>query len=402
MLSRSDLKNIRLGFVSDRNISIASNQLWADAATGRLVNALKESFKELHLALSVYSERTQWAEELLKVPAANLRPLPKQTNFVNGVLNTFQVFKILKTLEPQIDAFIIQMPFPAFPALSCLKKPILYHLCSDITAVTRFSPRYGGWKRGLITGLTRFVSHQMNELFKKENARILTNGEALLKNLKAVKGRSVISSTLYKGEMLTEKELKDENFHPRTILYAGRLSPEKGIFILLETFLRLLRVYPDLKLHIVGSELTQKIGLKKQMLREIQKKPLRGKVIFEGYKPFGPELFTCYKNADIFVLPSFSEGTPRTLIEARAFGCPVVATNVGGIPSSISHEVDGLLIPPGDVTALEEAILRVFQDNSLRHHLIRNGLQRVQNHSFERFYENMIEEFCYLPEIYPS
>ena len=87
-----------------------------------------------------------------------------------------------------------------------------------------------------------------------------------------------------------------------------------------------------------------------------------------------PNLFELYRSHDVFVLPSLSEGTPRTLVEARAFGCPVVATRVGGIPSSVQHGVNGLLVPPNDSQGLASAVERVLSEEPLRLKLIAEGL----------------------------
>ncbi len=72
------------------------------------------------------------------------------------------------------------------------------------------------------------------------------------------------------------------------------------------------------------------------------------RVSFFGYVPLGPEFFRIYREADIFVLPSVSEGLPYLMLEAMANSLPVVVTAVGGIPAVITHERDGLIVKPGD------------------------------------------------------
>src|SRR6185295_17890657 len=100
--------------------------------------------------------------------------------------------------------------------------------------------------------------------------------------------------------------------------------------------------------------------------RRVARSPYAADIELRGMLPFGEELFELYRTSDVYVLPSLSEGTPRTAVEARAFGCPVVATNVGGIPTSISDGVDGLLVPPRDPAALAAAIDRLLSDEALR------------------------------------
>ena len=85
-------------------------------------------------------------------------------------------------------------------------------------------------------------------------------------------------------------------------------------------------------------------------------------VEFAGPKAFGRELFAYYRRADLFVLPSHMEGTPRVLIEAMAFGLPVVATDVGGIPDLIANGRNGRLVAARDPDSMSRAILELARD----------------------------------------
>jgi glycosyltransferase involved in cell wall biosynthesis len=71
------------------------------------------------------------------------------------------------------------------------------------------------------------------------------------------------------------------------------------------------------------------------------------------------------RGIDVFVMPSFTEGTPNSIIEAMAHGLPVIASNVGGIPDVLDAD-SGVLVPPGDARALAEALVRLARDAGLR------------------------------------
>ena len=68
------------------------------------------------------------------------------------------------------------------------------------------------------------------------------------------------------------------------------------------------------------------------------------------------DVIAMYRSADLFVMPSLSEGFGMAAIEAMAAGLPVIASEVGGLPSFITHGVNGLLVPPRDVEALQHAV----------------------------------------------
>jgi glycosyltransferase involved in cell wall biosynthesis len=84
-----------------------------------------------------------------------------------------------------------------------------------------------------------------------------------------------------------------------------------------------------------------------------------------------------YAIADVFVLPSLSEGSPNVLLEALAAGVPVVATEVGGVRELIEHETNGLLTPPADPKAMADAIERVLTDEVSAAARSREGRKRV-------------------------
>jgi glycosyltransferase involved in cell wall biosynthesis len=136
-----------------------------------------------------------------------------------------------------------------------------------------------------------------------------------------------------------------------SILFAGRLSPEKGI----EEFLAATEGLPRV---IVGG----------------------GPVaVPETVGPVPPdELGRYYRQAAVVVVPSRREGYGMVAREAMAYGRAVVATDVGGLRDAIDHEVDGLLVPPRDVRALRAAVERLLADDELRARLGRAAREKAE------------------------
>jgi glycosyltransferase involved in cell wall biosynthesis len=107
-----------------------------------------------------------------------------------------------------------------------------------------------------------------------------------------------------------------------------------------------------------------------------------------------------YELADVFVLPSHSEGSPNVLLEAMAAEVPVVATTVGGVPEIVENETSALLTAPNDPPAMAKAIGRLLTDVELGSRIKRNSKALVvKNHSPQSYvrsliqtYQNVIEE----------
>ena len=140
-----------------------------------------------------------------------------------------------------------------------------------------------------------------------------------------------------------------------TIMALGRLSAEKGFGILIEALVQL----SDVKLRLVGD------GPERAALTAlVDRLDLADRVTFVGELP--PEQVRAeLRAADIFCLPSFSEGLPVSIMEAMAAGVPVVATWIAGIPELASDGVTALTVPPARADALADALRRLVDDPAL-------------------------------------
>lgn len=106
------------------------------------------------------------------------------------------------------------------------------------------------------------------------------------------------------------------------------------------------------------------------------------------------ELVQILKNTDIYIQPSIREGMPRTILEAMAMQLPVIATNVSTIPGTVIDNVNGLIINPEDVKQLENAIIKLINDDELRNRIANQAYKDVKsNHEWNsafKLYRNEI------------
>lgn len=163
------------------------------------------------------------------------------------------------------------------------------------------------------------------------------------------------------------------------LLYVGRFDGKKGVDFLLRALQEIRSRGDNVELTLVG------FGEQEELCkRRITELALTDAVRFLGYVPFGPQLQQEYRRADIFVMPSLEEKQGKTPLEAMACGTPVIATNVGGIPTIVRDEHTGLLISPADSGAIVHAIDRLRRDPGLRRLLIANGLSLARTATVSR------------------
>ncbi|HEY9612923.1 glycosyltransferase family 4 protein [Allocoleopsis sp.] len=162
------------------------------------------------------------------------------------------------------------------------------------------------------------------------------------------------------------------NSHKKiNIVFLGRIGKRKGVFDLLEAYAK---VAPEQR---KKSELILAgIGQVEQANHLAERLYLKEHVAFAGWVD-SAKRSELLSQADVFLLPSYNEGLPMALLEAMSWGLPVITTPVGGIPEVITHNETGLLVNPGDVQQLAEALQSLIENESLRLELGSAARQRV-------------------------
>jgi glycosyltransferase involved in cell wall biosynthesis len=156
-----------------------------------------------------------------------------------------------------------------------------------------------------------------------------------------------------------------------TILFLGRICEAKGIHDLIKVLPNVIACVPELKV-ILGGD-----GDITPFLEQAEKLGVLQHVDFIGWVEKKDKL-DLLASCSVFVLPSYYEGFPVGITEAMAFGIPVVATDVGGIPDAISDEQEGLLIKPGDLLNLGNSLIKLLLDKQFADELARNAQQKYK------------------------
>ena len=161
------------------------------------------------------------------------------------------------------------------------------------------------------------------------------------------------------------------NEKKNNILFAGTLMQLKGYQDLIDAFASLTE-YNDWNLVFAGNgeiekgeQLAKKLGIEKR-------------VKFLGWLN-GDAKDKAFREASIFCLPSYAEGFPMAVLDAWAYGIPVVTTPVGGIPDIVQDEINGLLFPAGNVKILSQQLEKLIRDKSYRENIVSESDKLVSN-----------------------
>jgi glycosyltransferase involved in cell wall biosynthesis len=173
---------------------------------------------------------------------------------------------------------------------------------------------------------------------------------------------------IYNSVSLPAQQNQCEQGECKKILFLGQITKEKGVFDLIRA------------IAIMGEDAELVLGgdgesdMAAELARELD---ISGRVRLPGWV-LGEDKEKLLSTASIFILPSYKEGLPVSVLEAMAWGIPVVATPVGGIPEVVRHGKEGLIIQPGDINEMSSVLRTLLDDAELRQRLGTNGRERVR------------------------
>lgn len=194
----------------------------------------------------------------------------------------------------------------------------------------------------------------------------------------------IASETIVIKNAVPVDKIRDKKESIYDILFVGRLERVKGLDVFFEA-IKLLEIKHGrkLKVGVVGD------GSIREELKTLTKNlGISDIVEFLGIRK---DINDLMQKSKIFVLPSRWEGLPMVIIEAMAFGLPVVATKVGGISEVIENGRDGILVESENPEELTDAVIKLLDDDKLRDFLSLNAYMKIKDeYSIEKYTENLL------------
>jgi glycosyltransferase involved in cell wall biosynthesis len=384
--------NGTLGYVTPVRAFSSAGEIYMQAASGRVAEALAQHYDKVYLcARVVHGAPPAPFDFPLDAPNLELVEQPYWSTTAGSLFHFLGIACAYVRTCRRSDAIFVRGLCPYIAVLYLcawlFRMPICHWIVGDPIGLLRTGLRKGRAVDffALLYGLQDRVFTRFGR--RLTNGALVCNGRDLARTFASPRTTEIVSSTV-----------KECEFFPRVdtcqgkvvrILFVGFVRPEKGIEYLLYALAQLKTDVPW-ELEIVGPREFPAYGKK---LDEIAAaRGIQERIHWAGYVPNGKPLFDVMRAADLFVLPTLSEGTPHVLVEARASGLPCISTLVGGVPSTVTDGYDALLVPPKDAAALARALERVIIDGDSRRFLIRNGLNAARKQTLERFTATVMRE----------
>jgi glycosyltransferase involved in cell wall biosynthesis len=295
----------------------------------------------------------------------------------------YRLHRVLKDLRPDIVHTHLHVLRYVLPSMLYFTLTSMVHTVHNLAEReaepgTRWIQRYA-FNHGVVpVAVSEEVAMSLERLYGIQRCRMIGN---------------CIPTDLYASPRTPRREWRArEGFGDDDVLFVcvARLAPQKNHALLLEAFAQGPASDPNAHLVLVGEG-----ALRGQLEQQARSLGLAGQAHFLGLRTDIPDVLGA---TDVFVLSSDYEGNPLSVIEAMASGLPIVSTAAGGVPDLFESGKEGLMVQPGDVRGLSDAIALLLRDRKSRKTLGIAAAQRAKGNfdvstmvrAYEELYEKVI------------
>ena len=313
-------------------------------------------------------------------------PMERRISFCKDLKSLWQMIKVMRKEKP----YMVHSMTP--------KAGLLTMIAGWLTGVPVRVHTFTGLVWPTETGLKRKILMATDWITCACATHIIPEGQGVLDDLKNHKicrkpmkvlgYGNVMGVDMERFNPVRFPEVKKDESKFRFV-FVGRIVGDKGINELVEAFVRLNKEYPATRLTLVGKYEANLDPVKPETLKLIKDNPC-----IDACGPrYGDDLLVEYMKSDCFVMPSYREGFPNTVMEAGAMGLPSVVTNINGSREIILNGENGIIVPSKDSNALYEAMRRILLDNSLREKMVAKARNLIETRFEKSFVQKCLIDF---------
>lgn len=302
-------------------------------------------------------------------------PMERHISIVNDLKSLMRMISVFRKEKPQVvHSMTPKAGMICMVAAWLTRVPVRIHTFTGLVWPTA-------------TGLKRKILMMTDWLTCACATHVIPEGQGVLNDLKnggiTKKPMKVLGYGNVRGvdmERFSPARFKaTKNPDVFTFVFVGRIVGDKGINELVEAFVKLHDKHKNTRLVLVG-----KYEHELDPVSDKTRKLIDTNDGIDACGPkYGDDLLQMYVNADCFVMPSYREGFPNTVLEAGAMGLPSIVTDINGSREIIEYEKNGLIVPSKNANALYDAMERMLTDDKARKIMKSNAREMIVSR-FER------------------
>lgn len=365
-------------------VVLRDGKLYLPGYLGIFVDALAREVEQLFLVMHTTSQ-VGLADYQIRSKNISIVDLGKKTPAWHRSIAYSKVLRKPLFKLNEVDAVLVRCPSPLAPYFSKFlprRIKLFYYVVGNYGEAARYI-KSEGLKSWVIKLYLYYNNYKLEKKFEETNI-FVNSVELYNRYVKIAKSVEVVKSTTLTVNDFFER---DDTCQLQTVnlIYTGRIDLAKGLIELLTATKNIIsKSKKNVELHIVGwEEDLVNTPVQNTLIELARQYEISQNVIFHGKKKIGRELNLMYQMADIYVLPSYHEGFPRTIWEAMANSLPVITTRVGSIPEFLDDNIDCVLIQPKSSAEVEKAIQMIIDKKELRKRLIKNGLKKASQNTLK-------------------
>ena len=307
-------------------------------------------------------------------------PMQRHISIVNDLKSLFRMIRVFRKEKSQVvHSMTPKAGMICMVAAWLTRVPVRIHTFTGLVWPTA-------------TGLKRKILMMTDWLTCACATHVIPEGQGVLNDLKnggiTKKPMKVLGYGNVKGvdmERFSPARFKaTKNPDVFTFVFVGRIVGDKGINELVEAFVKLHDKHKNTRLVLVG-----KYEHELDPVSDKTRKFIDSNDGIDACGPkYGDDLLQMYVDADCFVMPSYREGFPNTVLEAGAMGLPSIVTDINGSREIIENEKNGLIVPSKNANALYDAMERMLTDDKAREIMKSNARQIIES----RFEKNFVQK----------
>lgn len=376
---------MNLGFYYHIPISSSSGELKIPGYLGVFLDSLASEVRQLILFMHEARDfEASQCDYVLQAKNISFVSLGYKTPAWDRFLWPGKTLRKIKSKVNECDVILVRAPSPLAPRF--------YDEFKDLTIITYLI--VGDYSEGIKhleqvwwRKLPAIILNLRND---RQLRRVILKSPSFVNSRELFNKYKSLQNELYEVRTTT---LKYTDFYQREdtcqngeikILYAGVLSFNKGLRELIDAFALLVNDRYNISLNFVGEDYSSDKPVEKYLRQKAEDLRIEHKVFFHGYRKNGDALNEIYRMSDIYIIPSYFEGFPRTIWEAMANSLPVIATKVGSIPFLLEEMKNAILIDSKSVSQIKNAIISLINNESLRKCLIYNGQKLAMEQTLEK------------------